>query len=210
MTTAAGPLPNTQGRAATAPPREADRSARRAARRVFRPRRVWPALIAAIALTGAGTVVAVEVISGLLDRPARLVPYERFTTWLTETAWNDDVVMAAGAVLALLGLLALLAGLLPGHTGLIRLRTADPDLVMGVTKRGLRTAVASAAAGVDMVSGVESVKARGRRVVVSVASPVRESGDLKERVRDAVGARLDELGTEPSRTVTVRVRHKGA
>ncbi|MFG2007212.1 DUF6286 domain-containing protein [Spirillospora sp. NPDC048911] len=210
MTATAGPLPSAPGRAeAEAPPRGADRPARRAARRVFRPRRVWPALLAAIVMTAAGTIVAVEVISALAGDPARVVPYERLTDWLAGTRWRNGAVIATGAVTAALGLIALLAGLLPGHTRLIRLRTDDPDFVMGVTDRGLRTAAETAARDIDLVSDVPRVKTRGRRVLVAVTTPARDTGDLKVRVRDAVRARLDDLGVEPSRSVRVRARHKG-
>ncbi|GAA2581190.1 DUF6286 domain-containing protein [Actinomadura fulvescens] len=209
MTTTAGQLRNAPSRA-EAPPRAADRAARRAARRVFRPRRVWPALVTAAVLTAAGTIVAVEAISALAGSPARVVPYERLANWLAGASWESAAIVTAGVGAVLLGLVALLAGLLPGHTRLIRLRTDDPDLVIGVTERGLRTAAGAAARDLDLVSDVRSVKTRGHRVIVTVATPVREAGDLKESVRTAVRTRLDELGVEPARTVGVRVRHKGA
>ncbi|KAB2347011.1 DUF6286 domain-containing protein [Actinomadura rudentiformis] len=209
MTTAAGRLPKASDRT-EAPPKSADRAARRAARRVFRPRRVWPALVAATTLTVAGTIVAIETISALAGSPAGVIPYERLADRLARTGWRSTAVIAAGAVALLLGLAALLAGLLPGHTKLIRLRTDDPDLVMGVTGRGLRTAAATAARDVDLVSDVHRVKARRNRVIVTVVTPVRDTGELKEKVRDAVRARFDELGVDPPRTVGVRVRRKGA
>jgi hypothetical protein len=198
MTTAVGRLP------------QADRVAQRGARRVFRPRRVWPALIAAVLMTGIGAVVAIEVISALAGNPARVVPYEKVTRWLTETNWSAAATIAIAAGVVVLGLFFLLEGVLPGHTGLVRLRSDDPDLVLGVTRKGLRTAVAAAARDVDLVSDVRSVKVHGRRVIVSVASPVREArgGELKETVAAAVRSRLDELGALDGGTVTVR--QKGA
>jgi hypothetical protein len=195
VTTAVGRLP------------QADRVAQRGARRVFRPRRVWPALLAAVLLTGVGAVVAIEVISALAGRPAHLVPYEKATRWLTETSWSAVATIAIAAGVIVLGLFFLLEGVLPGHTGLVRLRSDDPDLVLGVTRKGLRTAIAAAARDVDLVSDVRWVKVRGRRVIVSVASPVR-GGELKETVAAAVRSRLDELGALDGGTVTVR--HKGA
>ncbi|MFI0446744.1 DUF6286 domain-containing protein [Actinomadura sp. 6N118] len=209
MTTTAGRLPKASERE-EAPPRSADRAARRAARRVFRPRRVWPALVAAIVLTVVGTVVAIETITALAGSPAGVVPYERLADWLADTGWRSAATITAGGVTLFLGLAALLAGLFPGHTRLIRLRTDDPDLVMGVTERGLRTAAGTAARDVDLVSDVQRVKTRRNRVVVTVVTPVRDTGNLKEKVRDAVRARFDELGVDPPRNVGVRVRRKGA
>jgi Family of unknown function (DUF6286) len=209
MTTTAGRLPKASEREEP-PPRSADRAARRAARRVFRPRRVWPALVAAIVLTVAATIVAIETITALAGSPAGVVPYERLADWLADTGWRSGAMITAGAVILFLGLTALVAGLLPGHTRLIRLRTDDPDLVMGVTGRGLRTAAGTAARDVDLVSDVQRVKTRRNRLVVTVVTPVRDTGDLKEKVRDAVRTRFDELGIDPARNVGVRVRHRGA
>ncbi|MBO2446408.1 hypothetical protein J4573_04860 [Actinomadura barringtoniae] len=195
MTTAVGRLP------------QADRAARKGARRVFRPRRLWPALVAAILLTAVGAVVAIEVISTLAGHPTKLFPYEKITNWLTETSWNAVAAVAIAAGLIVLGLFFLLEGVVPGHTSLVRLRSDDPDLVLGVTRKGLRTAVADAAHSVDLVSDVRRVKVHGKRVTLAISSPVR-SGDLKETVAAAVRSRLDELGALEGGTVTVR--HKGA
>lgn len=195
MTTAVGRLP------------QADRVARKGARRVFRPRRVWPSLVAAILLTAIGAVVAIEVISALAGRPAHVIPYEKITRWLTETNWSSFATIAIAAGLVVVGLFFLMEGVVPGRTRLVRLRGDDPDLVLGVTPKGLRTAIAAAAHNVDLVSDVRWVKVRGRRVTLAVSSPVR-SGDLKETVAAAVRSRLDELGALDGGTVTVR--HKGA
>ncbi|HEX2315904.1 MAG TPA: DUF6286 domain-containing protein [Thermomonospora sp.] len=203
MTTHAGHLRPAKTRAAKA---HVDRRAYRAARRVFRPRRTVPALLAAILLTAAGVLTAVETISSLAGSPTELVDHDRALSWLSRTSWNDAVTIAAGAVLSLLGLACLLAGLNPGHTSLVRLRSDDPEMVVGVTKGGLRRAVATAAGDVEMVTSVDRVKIRRHRVRVTVGTVLREPEGLAERVGVAVTRRLDDLGPRPRRSVSVRVR----
>ncbi|REE98662.1 DUF6286 domain-containing protein [Thermomonospora umbrina] len=205
MTTHAGHLRPAPARPAKA---RVDRTAYRAARRVFRPRRTWPAMLAAVLLTAAGVLVAVETISGLAGSPTELVDHRRVLSWLGRTSWNDPVTIAAGAVVALLGLACLMAGLKPGHTSLVQLRGDDPELVVGVTKGGLRRAVATAAGDVEMVGGVK-VKVRRHRVAVAVETPLRQPDGLAERVEKAVSHRLEELGPRPRRSVSVRVRKAG-
>jgi hypothetical protein len=183
-----------------------DRTARRAARRVFRPRRIWPALLVATLLTAAGVVVAIEVISTLVGSPGGMIDYTGIVSWLTGTSWDDPITRVAAAVIALLGLACLTAGLNPGHTSLVPLRADDPDLVVGVTERGLRRAVAAAAGDVDMVTDVRRVKVRRHRVVVVVETALRDTAELGEQVKSAVARRLEELGPRPRRTVSVRVR----
>ncbi|SEF89308.1 hypothetical protein SAMN04489712_102410 [Thermomonospora echinospora] len=204
MTTHAG-----QRRPARTSPAQAptvDRTARRAARRAFRPRRRLPALLVSSLLIAAGVIVAAEVISTLVGSPLRLVDYGRAVSWLTGTSWNDPATRAAAAVISLLGLACLLAGLRPGHTSLIPLRSDDPHLVMGVTERGLRRAVAAAAADVEMITSVRRVKVRRHRVIVEAETALRDPGGLTRQVGAAVTRRLEELGPRPRRAVSVRVR----
>ncbi|MFD0688343.1 DUF6286 domain-containing protein [Actinomadura fibrosa] len=199
MTAHAGPL---------ARRRRTPAAADRAARHSFRSRRVWPALLAAVLITAAGMLAAIEVITAWLDRPARIVPYGRIADWAEDTAWKDAPALAIAGALTLLGLLFLLAGLLPGRTRVVPLHGDDPDLTMGVTRRGFKAAIASAAEGASGVSGVRRVRLRRRRVKVVALTPVREHGDLGERVTAAVGDLLDRIQPLPARKVAVRVKYR--
>ncbi|WP_067483360.1 DUF6286 domain-containing protein [Actinomadura hibisca] len=204
MTTHAGRLP--QAPAAKAAPARGSRSATRKAVRAFRPRRTVPAFLAALLLTAGGVLAAIEIISSLVDRPARIVPYDRVTDWGITTAWNDWPALAVSGGLALVGLLFLLAGLLPGKPRLVPLRSDDPNLVMGVTKHGLKGAVTDAAEAVDGVSHVGRVKIEQRKVRLTVHSDLRTGGDdLRRRAAEAVQQRLDALAPAPRRTAVVHV-----
>ncbi|WP_242903928.1 DUF6286 domain-containing protein [Actinomadura terrae] len=180
----------------------------RAARHAFRARRVWPGMIAALLLTAAGVLTAAEIISAWAGSPLHIVAYGRVRNWADDTAWKDWQALAAAGGLTLLGLVFLLAGLLPGRSRLVPLHGDDPDLLMGVTRRGLKSAVASAAGDAPGVSGVRRVRLRPRRVKVVAETPVRESSDLDARVGAAVGDRLGRLQPVPDRSVSVRLKHR--
>ncbi|MEW2356728.1 DUF6286 domain-containing protein [Spirillospora sp. NPDC029432] len=203
MTTGAGRLPGVGAPAGGS--RAGGRAGGRAARRAFHSRRILPALIAALLVTAAGVLLAIEAISALAGGPARLVPYDRVTSWATGTAWKEAAALAASGVTALLGLLFLLAGLRPGRSRLVPLRGGDPRLTVAITRRGLRSAVAAAAAEAGGVTAAKA-KVRGRKVKVTAETAMRDPGDLRERVEEAVRRRLDELDPLPRRGVAARIR----
>ncbi|TDE33077.1 DUF6286 domain-containing protein [Actinomadura sp. 6K520] len=187
-------------------PGPSSRKADRAAKHVFRSRRVPSAMVAALLLTAAGVLTAIEVISALLDRPAGIFPYG----WVDDAEWDDWYALAIFAALALLGLLFLLAALLPGRSRMVPLHGDDPGLVMGVSRRGLKRAVAAAAEEAPGVSGVTRVRLGRRRVRVVAKTPVHEPAGLDEGVAEAVHDRLDRLEPLPDRSVRVQLRHRGA
>ncbi|TDD61647.1 DUF6286 domain-containing protein [Actinomadura rubrisoli] len=199
MTAHAGRLPHV---------RRASAAADRAAKHAFRSRRVWPGLIAALLVTAAGVLTAMEVITERAGRPAHIVPYERVRDWAEDTAWEDWPALAAAGGLTLLGLLFLLAGLLPGKSRVVPLHGEDPNLMVGVTRRGLKAAVAAAAGDAPGVSSVRRVRLRRRRVKVVARTPVRDAEGLDSQVEDAVRASLDRLQPLPARSVSVRVKHR--
>lgn len=200
MTTQAGPRPATARRAPADRPRKADRAAKHA----FRSRRVRPAGFAALLLTAAGALTAIEVISALFDRPAHVFPYG----WAKDTAWDDWQALAIFGALAATGLLFLLAALLPGRSRIVPLHGRDPSLVMGVSRRGLKGAVAAAAEEAPGVSRVRRVRLRRRRMKVVALTPVRAPKGLDEGVAEAARDRLDRLRPLPARSVSVRMKRK--
>ncbi|TMQ97196.1 hypothetical protein ETD83_20365 [Actinomadura soli] len=196
----AGPRPATVRRAPVDRPRKADRAARHA----FRSRRVRAAMLFALLLTAAAALTAIEVISALADRPAHVFPYG----WAKDAAWDDASVLAISGGLALAGLLCLLAALLPGRSRIVPLHGRDPNLMMGVSRRGLKGAAAAAAEDAPGVSRVRRVRLRRRRVKVVAETPVRAPEGLAEGVADAVRERLGRLEPLPVRSVSVRLKRR--
>ncbi|MEV5824002.1 DUF6286 domain-containing protein [Spirillospora sp. NPDC052242] len=181
------------------------RKADRAARHAFRSRRVRMATLAAVLLTAAAVLTAIEVITGLLDRPWHLIPYER----VSDETWNDPKVLGITAALAALGLIFILAGLLPGRTRMVPLQGDDPNVMMGVNRRGLKRAAAAAAEDAPGVSRVRKVKLRRRKVKVLAETPVHDPAGLGQGVATSVQERLDRLRPFPPRAVKVRLRAEG-
>ncbi|WP_380166353.1 DUF6286 domain-containing protein [Jannaschia sp. R86511] len=154
-----------------------------------RTRRVVPAVVAGLALLALGAWAATAALGHLLgqDPTGTAGPLARA---LAGAPWQDPVVVAAGAVLLLLGLLALLAALLPGRRVVLALQGAGATGPRaGITRTGLRRAVAAAAEDVDGVDRADAT-VRDGRVEVRARSGLRDVGDLRARVEQAVTDRL--------------------
>lgn len=177
-------------------------AADRAARRAFRPRRTIPATIAAIVLTLLGAYVAAEVISALVGRPLRLLPYDRVLLWGATTPWQSPQVLIGSALVALLGLVLLLCGLLPGKPRLLPVHTGDERLIVGLRPKSVTTSLTRAA---EAVPHVRSARARLRRREVTVAAEItgRDKEGVAEAVRQAVTTKLASLALVDPLRVTV-------
>ncbi|GAA4223595.1 hypothetical protein FHR32_001327 [Streptosporangium album] len=184
-----------------------NRAADRAANRAFRPRRVVPAVITAALMTLLGILVAVETISALLGRPVRWIPYDRLLGWASSTTWNSPQVMLGGSVLTALGLLLVLLALVPGQPRLIPARTGDPDLIIGMQRRGFTRSLAHAA---RQVQGIDRARVRlhGRTAQVTADSSLRDTTGLAEAVRQAVTDRITALAPVDDHPVRVNLRGK--
>lgn len=176
---------------------------RRGAARVFRPRRVVPAVVVSALVGAAALVVAVSVISTLAGHPVYALRPGLITGPLTRFAWDDLASEAVAAAVIVCGLICLLLAFVPGRYRVVPLAGVDRSVALGLTRAGLRNALASAAATVDGVDRAR-VKARPRRVRVKVTTPLRAPGDLRAQVRDAVAHRLDDL--DPARPVRIKIR----
>ncbi|GAA0338969.1 DUF6286 domain-containing protein [Actinoallomurus spadix] len=181
---------------------------RRGGRRVFRPRRAVPAVLAAAALAAAAFLIAVEVITSLLShRSGSVLPVPYLAGLGRATRWADPLALAVACLLAVLGLLLILLALWPGRPRVIALAFDDPDVVVGITAAGLRRQLAQAARNVD---GVTRARVRLRRggVRVQAASPLRDPRGLPEQVERAVTGRLRELAPLRPPHVRVTVRNR--
>ncbi|WP_434993645.1 DUF6286 domain-containing protein [Arthrobacter sp. Ld5] len=122
--------------------------------------------------------------------------------------WNSPAVVTAAIMATLLGLILLLAALLPGPHSTVRLngpdgrRAGNSEAVL--TRRGLSRI---AAAHIDRTDGVDrsSVTTTARRMEVSVRTPLHDAGDLGNRLEASLTTKLDDLGITPKPVVRVRV-----
>lgn len=173
-----------------------------------RPRRSLAATLAALILLAACVLAATDAIQIQVHYRHPLVSWDRFAHYLHGAHWNGAVVTATAGILIALGVIALLAALLPGRPVLIGLRggTADGDTAplpdAGVSRRGLRAALRTAAASVD---GVISAKLSLRRhAVAATVYTLGSTEGITDDVRTALEKCLDRIA--PAAQFAVRVR----
>ncbi|QBI52718.1 DUF6286 domain-containing protein [Streptomonospora litoralis] len=181
------------------------RRANRVAVHTFRPRRSWPALIVGVLVLGVAALAAAEVASALAGAPMRNAVTTAADGYAAETRWSDPVVQVASAVAAAIGLLLILAALVPGRGRFTALRTGDPALVVGLSRSALRRTLAAAAQDVGGVRGAR-VSVGRRRVRVRIRTDLRDAPELRGEVASAVQQRLAELAPVYGFKVNTRVR----
>lgn len=171
-----------------------------------RPSRALAASIVAIVLLAIGAAATWISIARLSTGswPGYLSPA---TQWLTSLSWNSLGLWVAAIVLAVIGVILLLAALLPGKFNGIRLRATDEDRATEVLLSN-RALTRLATAHADRMDGVTSSKAtsKGKRVRLRVTSPLRQPGDLRRRVADSVSQRLQSTAPMTNPKVGVNVR----
>ncbi|MEU5991419.1 DUF6286 domain-containing protein [Spirillospora sp. NPDC047418] len=182
------------------------REARRLAVRAFRPRRAVAGFAAALLVTTAGGVAAIELLAAALGSAVHPVPgVATLLDVLRRHTWRDpDVLVVAGAA-AVLGA-AFLVAALPGRLRGIPLDGSDPRQAGLIGRAALRRALADAALEVP---GIERARVRGlsvfrRSLLVRAGTHYRNPSNLADLVRAAVEARLDRI--EPMHRPPVDVR----
>ncbi|WP_410586224.1 DUF6286 domain-containing protein [Amycolatopsis sp. lyj-23] len=166
-----------------------------------RPRRSVPALLSALVLLAACVLVAVSAIQRILGERA-WIDYDTVAATLHNLHWTDLATAVAGSLLALAGVVLLLAAIVPGTATVLPLAGRFDS---GVARGGYRTALRTAAAGVDGVSTAR-VRLGRRRIKVRIDTTRTRPDGLAETVRTAVADRLDRIGPATSPAVKVRVR----
>jgi hypothetical protein len=169
---------------------------------------VLPSVLAASLLTAAGGSTVVQVVSSRLGHPVlRPAVTGRLLHTLT---WDDPAPMATGGGLALVGLVLILAAVLPGRTRTAPLAGDDPKFVTGLGRSSLRAALHATVMGVPGVDAA-TVRLRGRlrpRAEIRAVSGFRDPGDLGEQVAEAVRDRLADLGPVRVPEITVHVTER--
>ncbi|GLX92412.1 hypothetical protein Hesp01_03620 [Herbidospora sp. NBRC 101105] len=173
--------------------------------RFLRPKRKVPAAIAALVLLAAGLLIAVQALSALFGHPARIVPYDRVADWARAATWQDNAVMASAGAVAIVGVLLILIGTVPGRPRLVALRSGDPDMIISTPRRMLARVLGTVAAQVDGVRRARA-RVRGRRVTVHAGTDLRDTAAVRERVRVAVEDELAKLAPVGRYTVKTKVR----
>jgi uncharacterized protein DUF6286 len=198
---------------AAGPPRPARaeawsrRGPRRQARREFRPRRLVPGVLVAAVLAAAGILGVIQAASAALDHPLWNLPHRDFAGPLQDTHWDGTATLAVAAAVAFVGLVLMLAGLIPGRPRAIPLASSDDSVVTGAPRRSLRRSLARLAEAVDGIDRAK-VKLRRRSIKVRATTRLRDTAGLRENVHSAVQDRLAALDPLWPPLVKVRIRRK--
>ncbi|GGM63736.1 hypothetical protein GCM10010106_07130 [Thermopolyspora flexuosa] len=176
-----------------------------AALRALRPARSPASVVAALVLVGAGAVAVAETFLVVAERAPHLVAFEPATLWAQDTTWRDPAALGTAGVVTVLGVVLVLAAVLPGRPRLVPLRTGDPDLVLGVSRPMLAALIAGEVARVTGVRRVR-VRLRRRRLLVTACTDERDAEAVGDRVREAAERELARLDPLISLTVRSKVR----
>ena len=126
--------------------------------------------------------------------------------------WGSPAVLSAGAVLALLGLVLLIAGIKPGGLKTASLSLGRPSGAVADTEFVIstRSLARLAAASADQVDGVDDVSASasGRRVQLHVTTTSEQADQIRRQVTERVTERLTATGVQPPPRVSTTVRTK--
>ena len=176
-----------------------------------RPSRVVPATIVAVVVLALGTLTAIAAINRLVNGTwaSQVTGPARTVAALT---WGSTAIIVSGIVLALIGLVLLVAGIKRGAFRTAELaapgggEVGETDYVIST-----RAVARLAAAQADTVDGVDKVSASasGRRVHVSVTTDSEQANQIRDRVQTGVTDRLTAAGVSPAPRVTTTVRTKG-
>lgn len=166
-----------------------------------RPRRSIPAALTALVLLSACVSTAVVAIQIVTGQPP-WISYASVAGWLHGQHWNDVPAAVAGGVAVLLGLILILAAVLPGKLTVLPLQ-GEPE--SGASRRSYRSTLRAAASGVDGVSQV-TLKLDRRTVTARVRTERTNSEGLSEAVRAALSRRLTQIAPAFEPAVKVRVK----
>lgn len=188
-----------------------NRSNAKSRRLRHRPSRTIPATIVALVLTAIGVLAAVAGIARLVNKtwPSQVTGP---AGTVSGAAWGSAGVIVAGIVVALLGLILLIAGIKLGGFKTARLSAPDGgdvgDTDYVISTRAIAKLAASRADTVDGVDKV-SVSASGARVHLHIATNSEQTTDISDRVRHTVAEVLTATGISPMPRITASVRTKG-
>ncbi|MET1008183.1 MAG: DUF6286 domain-containing protein [Propionibacteriaceae bacterium] len=177
-----------------------------------RSSRTVPATIVAVVLLAAAALAVLLAVARLVNGawPRQAVDS---ATALAALTWGSSAVIGAGAAIALIGLVLLVAGLMPGAFTNAQLQPATVSAVDFETDFVISTRAMAriAAARADAVDGVDRVSAAasGRRVSVRVTTTSEQAAEIRDQVSQHVSDALSAAGLHPAPKVSVTVHTKG-
>lgn len=170
---------------------------------IRRPRRSLPATLTALVVLAVSAVVAVCAVQLALGEPA-FINVTGLVRSAHETQWTDVTAAVAGGIAVLLGLLLVLAAVMPGKSLTLALTSDDSAIDAGISRASLRTAVRDAAR-VDGVTGA-TIKLRRNRIRALVRTNRTTIEGMADAVRSSIDERLGQIALTRRPGVIVKVK----
>lgn len=174
------------------------------AERALLPGRTPAGITVAALLAGVAWAGVAEVVSAMAGLPVR--PSSLWSPALRSATFDHPAVPAVAMAMIAGGAALVTLAVLPGRPHLVPLRGDDPLLAIGLTRAGLRRALAAAAASAGEGVAHARVRVLRRQVEVTVVTDAERAGELLREVGAAVGDRLSGLGAQGYDEVVVRLR----
>lgn len=162
-----------------------------------------------LALAAAGVLFVIEVVAAW-GRPAAttglVVPWPDWRATLETLSWADTPVPAIAIVVAVIGLLLVLVGLMARRSD-VTLDGPAPEITVITSPRVLARLVGRRVRATDDVAGA-SVTASRRKISVAAQGWGGTGPELRGRVRTRVDELLDELPLTRRPRVAVSVQER--
>lgn len=166
------------------------------------------AALLSLALIVIGLLVIIEVTAfHTNDRKPAIVRWHTFYSWAGRTKWQAGSVRVTCIVLAVLGLILLVAELKRSRVTRIAAATTGSGIDTAYTRRGLAASVRSAVTNVDGIRAARVTVMR-RRVQVAATAGAKDDAaaqSLREPAAHAAKQRLESLGLRSVPAVKVRL-----
>jgi len=163
------------------------------------------AALLSLALIAAGALLVVEVTANRLFNRAALVNWHWLYDWAERTSWTQGSIRVGSIVLAIVGLVLLLAEIRRDAQQRLPIGSEVTDAAF--TRRGVATTIRRAVCDVDGVNHA-TVTVKRRKVAVSAntaSSQPLSATSVCESVTAAARQRLDSLELSPAPRLFVRV-----
>lgn len=176
---------------------------------IRRPRRSTPATLVALVLLAVCVLVVLCCVQVLLGQ-IPLISLSQLLGVSSGLSWNSAATIAIAIVLAVLGLVLVLAAIRPGKPTvmpLVRMTDADgaPGADAGVRRTSLTKDLTTTAAAVPGVA-TASISARRRRVTATITFAAADPTTVPDTVRGRLEYRLIVVGPAPRPKVRVKAR----